>query len=164
MLARIAIAAAVLAVAAPAAYAACKRITGSGVAGVKPGMTHEQLRAAKKVGKLEPGCELAGPGERVAKLRKPLKGFVDYDQNSPRRVQTIAITRGGAARGVKVGDKAKWIRDAYPKAKFNHGTDETFGVTLVEVPKSDGGPLTFAVDTETKRVRIIGIPFIPFCE
>lgn len=159
------LAVAALALAAPLAYAACKRITGKGVAGVKPGMTHEQLRAAKKVGKLIPGCELAGPKEKAAKLRKPLRGFVNYSQTSPRRVETIIITgRGAHARGVQVGDKQKWIRHSFRKAKFDHSTDETFLITLVSVPKKDGGPLQFAVSTQTKRVVSIGIPHIAFCE
>jgi hypothetical protein len=34
----------------------------------------------------------------------------------------------------------------------------------VKIPKSGGGRLQFGVDTKTKKVTLIGIPSIPFCE
>jgi hypothetical protein len=43
-------------------------------------------------------------------------------------------------------------------------TEEVFGITLVKIPKNGGGRLQFAVDVDTKKVDLIGIPFIAFCE
>ncbi len=144
--------------------AAAKKITPSGVGGVKLGKTYAQLRDQELVGKIRKGCELGGPNTRSAPLRPPLKGGVDFTLSVPRKVTNIAIRGGASARGVGIGAKIAKIKSAYPKAKVDHSTDETFGITLVKIPKGGGGRLQFAVDTTTKKVRLIGIPFIPFCE
>ncbi len=144
--------------------AAAKKITPAGVGAVKLGKTYEQLREQGLVGKIRKGCELAGPSARSAPLRAPLKGGVDFTPRAPRKVTNIAIRGGARARGVGIGAKIAKIKAAYPKAKVDHSTDETFGITLVKIPKGGGGRLQFAVDTTTKKVRLIGIPFIPFCE
>ena len=34
----------------------------------------------------------------------------------------------------------------------------------MRVPKSGGGALEFALDTRTRRVTLIGVPAIAFCE
>lgn len=145
--------------------AATIRITPSGVDGVKLGATHAALRAKGLVGPMRRGCELAGPNTRAAALRAPLKGSVELTMRAPRRVRTITIRGGTAtARGVGVGDTAADIRAAFPKAKFDHSTDDTFRITLVRVPKRGGGRLQFAVGTTSGKVELIGIPAIPFCE
>jgi hypothetical protein len=48
--------------------------------------------------------------------------------------------------------------------KIEHATEDMFGITLAQVPRSDGGKFQFAIDVDTKRVTSIGIPFIVFCE
>ena len=122
------------------------------------------LRKKNLVGKIGPGCELGGPNTRSAKLKSPLKGFVNFTQKSPRKVTDITITGGATARGVGIGATTPDIKAAYPKAKEDHSTDDTFGVTLVRVPKSDGGRIMFAVDTTSGKIVQIGIPTIGFCE
>lgn len=148
----------------PTARVAAKRITGAGVGQVKLGMTHKALRERRLVGRLRPGCELGGPETRSARLRSPLRGQVDYTLTTPRRVTNIAVTRGARARGVKVGDRIRDIRAAYDTVKVNRKTEEIFGVWLVRVPRSAGGRITFSVPVDTKRIAMIGVPFIPFCE
>ena len=123
-----------------------------------------ELRDKGLVGKLRPGCELGGPNTRSARLRSPLRGIVDFTQTNPRKVTNITILRGARARGVKVGDRIRDIRDAYPKAKVNRQTEDVFGVWLVRVPRNGGGRITFSVPVDTKRIDRIGVPFIPFCE
>ena len=144
--------------------AAPQKITPAGVGAVKLGKTFRALRRAGLVGKLRRGCPLGGPNTRSARLRSPLRGSVDFTRTTPRKVRNIAIRGGATARGVGVGDRRADIRAAFPKARFDHGTDETFGVTLVRIPKNGGGRLQFAVDVDTRRVTLIGVPVIAFCE
>jgi hypothetical protein len=140
------------------------KITPSGVGGVKIGSSYTKLRTKNLIGKIRPGCELGGPNTRSARLKSPLKGQVNFTQTSPRKVTDITITGGATAKGVGIGATIPDIQAVYPKAKVDHNTDETFGVTLVTVPKSGGGKITFAVDTTTDKVTTIGVPFIAFCE
>src|SRR4051812_7045477 len=81
---------------------AAKKITRSGVDGVKLGMTYAQLADAGRIGPIRPGCELA-PNTRGARLRAPLRGSVDFSRNAARRVTNITVTGGASARGVHVG-------------------------------------------------------------
>ncbi len=148
----------------PTARIAAKAITNERVGQVRLGMTHQELRDAGLVGVLRRGCELEGPDERIARLRSPLRGFVEYTDTAPRRVTNILVTRGARARGVGVGDRIKDIKDAYPGAKVNKQTEDVFGIWLVRVPKAAGGLIRFAVPVDTKRISAIGVPAIPFCE
>jgi hypothetical protein len=144
--------------------AAAPKITKQGVDGVKLGARFTTLRAAGKVGKLRPGCELGGPNTRSARLRPPLKGSVDFTLTTPRKVTDISVTGGATARGVGIGSTIAQIRSAFPKAKVDHSTEAIFGITLVKVPKGGGGRLQFAVPTTTGKATLVGIPFIAFCE
>jgi hypothetical protein len=146
------------------AYAATKKVTPSGVGGVKLGKTHKALRSAGLVGPLRKGCPLAGPQSRSAALRRPLKGSVDYTQSAPRRVVAIAISGGAEARGVGIGDSRAAVKAAYPKVKFDTRTRQTFGIILAKVPENGGGRLQFAIDAKTNKVLLIGVPRIRFCE
>jgi hypothetical protein len=141
-----------------------KKITPSGVGAIKVGASYDQLRAAKLVGPLQPGCELAGPNLRTARLSAPLSGAVNLSGGSPRKVTGIVVTGGATARGVGVGASATKIRKAFPKARFDHSTDRMFAITLVTIPKSGGGRLQFALGTITKTVTEIAVPSIAFCE
>ena len=153
-----------LMLAVPASALAPHKITRNGVGQVKLGMTFKELHDKGLVGRLRRGCELGGPDTRIARLRSPLRGAVDFTQTTPRKVTNITILRGARARGVKVGDRIRDIKDAYPKAKVNKQTEEVFGVWLVRVPRDGGGRITFSVPVDTKRIDRIGVPFIPFCE
>ena len=141
-----------------------KAITPAGVNGVKLGKKFSKLRQQGLVGPLRPGCEL-GINTRSAKLKPPLEGSVNFTTDSgPRRVTDIQITGGGKARGVGVGSTKAEIKDAYPKARFDHSTEEVFAITLVRISKKAGGKLQMAVRLDTKKVTLIGIPGLAFCE
>jgi hypothetical protein len=141
-------------------------ITASGVGEVELGTTYRTLHRHELVGKLRHGCELGGPNTRAAKLRRPLRGVVDFTLNNPRRATDITVTKGGAARGVGIGDSIKDIKKAFEHAKVDHSTDHTFGITLVRVQKKHSSKtrFTFGVSTKSHHVRMIGIPFIAICD
>jgi hypothetical protein len=156
-----------LAAAAPADTSrhAATTFNGKGAGEVQLGEKFTSLRAAGLVGRLRPGCELGGPDTRSAKLKPPLKGFADLTtRRRPRRVRSISLTGGATARGVGIGSTIAPIKAAFPGAKVDHGTEEVFGLTLVNVSKAAGGRFHFAVDVQTKKTTRIGIPVIPFCE
>lgn len=146
------------------AGAAPPEITRSGVGAVKLGKTYKQLRRQKLVGKIRRGCELGGPNTRSAALRKPLRGTVDFTQNRKRKVTNITIFGGAKARGVGRGGTLSQIQDAFPNAQVERGAEETLGVTLVNIPRSDGGKFQFALDVRTEKVTAIGVPYIAVCE
>ena len=141
-----------------------QRITRNGVGELRIGMTKKQARDMGLVWRTRPGCELSGPGARSARLKVPLKGSVNYTKTKPREVRDITIKGGAEARGVGIGDRIRDIKDAYPKAKVDHSTDETFGITLVKIPRDGGGKLRFGVSTKTHKITLIGVPYIAFCE
>ena len=140
-------------------------ITPAGVGGVKLGARYSALHAAHLLGKVQRGCELAGPQARSAKLVAPLNGSVNLTDTSPRKVASIAIRgRRATARGIGVGSTLIALRKAFPKAVFDHSTEAVFAITLVKVPKGAGGRLQFALDTKTRKVTEIAIPAIAFCD
>jgi hypothetical protein len=141
-----------------------QHITPSGVGQVKLGKTYKQLHNKHLIGSIRHGCELGGPNTRAARLRAPLKGSVNFTLTSPRKVTDITVAGGATARGVGIGATIAQIKAAFPKAKVDHTTDQTFLLTLVHIPKSGGGKLTFAVSTKTHKTTLVGIPIIAFCE
>jgi hypothetical protein len=131
---------------------------------VRLGRTYQSLRRAGLLGTVRPGCELGGPRTRSALLRPPLRGSVDLTIGSPRRVASISVGAGAAARGVGIGDRASEIRAAFRQAGARRSGGPLFDLDFVRVPRGGGGPLVFGIDSKTNRVSIIGIPRIPVCE
>ena len=143
--------------------ASVAKITPKGVGAVKLGATNTKLRQRHLIGRLHRGCPLA-PNTRSARLLKPLKGSVDFNRKTPRRVADIVVTGGAKARGVGIGATISDIQNAFPSAIIDHSTEPTFKLTLVRIPRNGGGRIQFAVPKSTHRVSLIGVPFIPFCE
>jgi hypothetical protein len=139
------------------------KVTPRGVGGVKIGAMFTKLHRRHLVGRLHLGCELA-PNTRSARLLAPLKGSVDFTRETPRTVADIQVKGGARARGVGIGATIADIQHAYPKAIIDHGTEQTFEITLVKIPRNGGGRIQFAVPLSTQRVSLIGVPFIAFCE
>ena len=157
----------VIGVAAAVAAAAplpAEKVTKDGVGQVKRNMTHKELREQGLVGRLRPGCELGGGATRSARLLAPLRGQVNYTLTNPRLAKIIIVRRGATAKGVGRGDTIPEIKAKFPHARVNKQTEEVFGLWLVTVPKRDGGKFQFAVDADTERVTLIGVPIITFCE
>ena len=89
---------------------------------------------------------------------------MNFTLTSPRKVTDITIRGGAKARGVGIGATIPQIKAAFPKAKVDHSTEDVFGLTLVRIPKGGGGRIKFAVDVDTHKVTLIGVPIIAFCE
>ncbi len=155
---------AAVAAARPAAPLPAKKVTKDGVGQVKRNMTHKELREQGLVGRLRPGCELGGGATRSARLLAPLRGQVNYTLTNPRLAKIIIVRRGATAKGVGRGDTIPQIKAKFPHARVNKQTEDVFGLWLVTVPKRDGGKFQFAVDADTERVTLIGVPIITFCE
>ena len=145
------------------AYAAAPAITADGAGDVELGAKAFDLRQAGLIGQVRHGCELA-PHTRAAKLKPPLEGQVNFTLTMPRLADNISITGGAKASGVGVGSRKHDIRAAFPHVNFDHNTDDVFGITLAKIPRRDGGKFQFATDIATKKVTLIGVPFIAFCE
>lgn len=162
----VATAVAVLALGPAAAIAAApKKITSKGVGQVKLGKTFTQLRQQHLVGLLRDGCELSGPNTKFSKLRSPLRGTVDWSKTATRKARRVTITGGSAAaRGVRIGDKLADVKDAFPKAKVDHAAEPIFGITLAKIPKNGGGSIWFGIPTDTKKISMIGVPNLSFCD
>ena len=141
-----------------------QKITPSGVGQVQIGKTYTELHDKGLIGKIQKGCELAGPKARAAQLKAPLVGSVNLSSSHPRKITDITISGGAKARGVGVGATIARIKKAFPSAKVDHSTDKQFELTFVRVPKGGGGKLEFGVSTKTHKVTVIGVPFIAFCE
>jgi hypothetical protein len=148
----------------PAGPLPAKKVTKDGVGQVKRNMTHKELREKGLVGRLQPGCELGGGATRSARLLAPLRGQVNYTLTNPRLAKIIIVRRGATAKGVGRGDTIPQIKAKFPHARVNKQTEEVFGLWLVTVPKRDGGKFQFAVDADTERITLIGVPIITFCE
>lgn len=159
----LAVAALLAATAIGVADAAAPKITNKGAGRVKLHRTFKALHDAHLVGRLRRGCELAGPNLRVARLRAPLHGSVEFFKPRLRAFQ-ITVTGGAKARGVGVGATIAQIRAKFPKAKVDHSGESTFGLTFVNVPRGGGGRLQFGVSTRTHRTTMIGIPALALCE
>jgi hypothetical protein len=151
------------------AMAAPQKITFKGVGQLKLGMTFKQARDLHLVGKLHKGtCDAAGPSALpFARLRSPLRGSVEFTQGTPHRVNDITIRRGARARGVGVGDRLKDIKAKFPKRQVDHSQEDVFRAFFVFIPKANPPgklKLMFIIDSDTKKISSIGVPFVPVCE
>jgi hypothetical protein len=139
-------------------------VTPHRVGPVKLGASYASLHEAGLIGRQRVGCDLEGPGTRAALLRAPLRGVVELTRKEPRRVKSIIVTRHATARGLAIGARRGKVEHAFPKATFDKSVQDTFGITLVRVPKDGGGKLQMALDAKTGRLTEFGIPYIRFCE
>jgi hypothetical protein len=146
-----------------AAYAAAPAITADGVGDVELGRKASKLKEAGLIGRLRDGCELA-PNTRTAKLKAPLQGEGQFhaDQATPRqrhhRPRWGQSLRGGGwivqARD-QGGLSAREVRPRHGGRVRDHPRQD---------PKVRRRQFQFAVDVGTKKVTLIGVPFIAFCE
>jgi hypothetical protein len=147
---------------AAAIAAAPQKITPAGVGQVKLGMTFSQLRQQHLIGKLHKGtCDAAGPNASpFAKLRSPLKGIADFTKTVPHKLTDVSVRGGAKARGVGVGDSLAKVKSRFPKRKIVHD----IGLIFVNVPNTAHIKEQLILDESTKKVTVVGVPFVALCE
>ncbi|HET8756997.1 MAG TPA: hypothetical protein VFM58_13350 [Solirubrobacteraceae bacterium] len=152
-----------------ATAAAPQKITFKGVGQVKLGKTFKSLRNAGLVGKLHKGrCDAAGSNALpFARLRSPLQGTVEFTKGRPHRVNDITVRGGAKARGVGIGDKLRDIKAKFPKRTIDRTQEDVFRAFFVFVPRADPPgaiKMMFIIDSDSRRISSIGVPFVPVCE
>lgn len=147
------------------AVAAASPIAKPGQVGeLKLGDTAASLQDRGLIGSLEPGCEL-DPGQRVANLQAPLKGFAVFFHGG-KRLSSLVI-EGGAktAAGIGIGSSVRAVREHYPNARYDRpGSLEPFPQGFVWVNSLRKPKMTFVIDASSKRVLTINVPSPNFCE
>ena len=147
----------------PAATAAAPpKIKPAGVGQVKLGMTFKQLRQKHLVGKLHKGtCDAAGPNASpFARLRSPLSGQANFTRSVPHKLTDISIRGGARARGVGVGDSLAKVKARFLKRQIRHD----LGLIFVDIRKTSNIKEQFILDQGTRKVSVIGVPFVALCE
>jgi len=151
----------------PGAVAAAAKtpiVSAGGVGAVKLGASASTLRRKNLIGKPRKGCELE-PGQRVAPLRAPLKGWATFAAGG-HGVTSLSI-EGGAetARHIAVGSTAAEARSAYPNAHYEApGTAEPFAQGFLWFPSLAHPKMTFVVEPGSRTVEAITVPAPAFCE
>lgn len=150
-------------VAAPSAFAAL-RVTPHGVGQVRLGATAEALHRKGLIGNLRKGCEF-DPGQRIAPLRAPLRGWVVFESDS-KGLRAFTIDGGAeTTRHIVVGSTAAEARNAYPDALYEApGTAKPFAEGFLWVPNLSKPKLTMIIDPGTLLVEVISVPSPNFCE
>lgn len=134
------------------------------VGGIHLSETIASLSERKLIGGLKPGCEL-DPGQRVAKLKPPLKGTAIFFHGG-KRLSSLTI-EGGAetAKGIAVGSTVAKARKAYPNARYDRpGSAEPFVEGFLWVNRPSNPKMTFVIEPHSKRVEAIDLPSPSFCE
>jgi hypothetical protein len=131
---------------------------------IQLGDTIASLSKRKLIGGLKPGCEL-DPGQRVAKLKSPLKGFAIFFHGG-KRLSSLVV-EGGAetAKHIRVGSTVREAKQAYPAAEYDRpGNVEPFAEGFLWVNDSSNPKMTFLIEPNSKRVEAIDLPSPNFCE
>ena len=156
--------AAVTASSAAAAGAQTPVVTTSGVGAIRLGATPAALRQKNLIGNLRKGCELE-PGQRVAPLRAPLRGWATFAAHG--HGLTGLTIEGGAetVRHIAVGSTAAEARAAYPQARYQApGTAKPFAQGFLWIPNLTQPKMTLVVDPGSRTVEAITVPAPAFCE
>jgi hypothetical protein len=146
----------------PATAAAAPTVTGQGVGALRLGAGVRSLHRRHLIGRLQPGCEL-DPGQRVARLRQPLRGFAIFHG---KRLRSITISGGArTARGIGIGSTPSEARQAYPNAEYvPPGQADPFEDGFFWVNDSVHPHFTFTVDAQSLVISQINVPWPAFCE
>jgi hypothetical protein len=139
-------------------------ITPHGIGALRLHATVKSLHRKGVIGGLRKGCEL-DPGQRVAPLRAPLRGWAVFSSGG-NRLSAFTI-EGGAetARHIGIGSPAAEARKAYPDALYEGpGTVEPFAEGFLWVPNLSKPKLTMIIEPGFRQVEAISVPSPNFCE
>jgi hypothetical protein len=139
-------------------------ITRHGIGALRLGATVKVLHRKGLIGGLRKGCEL-DPGQRVAPLRAPLRGWAVFE--SGRKGLRAFTLEGGAetARHIGIGSTAAEARKAYPDALYEApGAAKPFAEGFLWVPNLSKPKLTMIIEPGTRQVEAISVPSPNFCE
>jgi hypothetical protein len=144
--------------------AAAPFITSQGVGALRIGATVKTLHQKHLIKRLRKGCEL-DPGQRVAPLRSPLKGWAIF-AGGKSRLSAVTIEAGAETKKhIKVGSTAKAARAAYPQALFQApGTVEPFPVGFLWIPNLNHPRISMIIKPNSLRVESISVPAPNICE
>jgi hypothetical protein len=133
-----------------------------GVRRIQVGRTFAYLRSRGLVGRLGPGCELAGPGQDFsADILGRLRGSVEF--NAQRRAVAVSVTRGAVtSRGIGIGARLARVKQVYPRARYR--LDPVFRVYFVRIPRRGNPAFTIVISGQTRRVTALAAPVLPVCE
>ena len=81
-----------------------------------------------------------------------------------RYIETTMNPTTAPMKTISNGSTKRQVRRSYPGASFRHSTEDVFGITLVNVPRGDGGKLQMGISVDTKRVIVFAVPHLAFCE
>jgi hypothetical protein len=139
-------------------------ITPHGVGQLHLGATVASLHRRHLIRGLHPGCEL-DPGQRVARLRPPLKGFAVFAAGK-KRLTSIAIDAGAeTVKHIGIGSTPKEARAAYPNALYKPpGSLEPFAEGFLFINNIAHPKMTFIFDSKTHLISEIDVPAPNFCE
>jgi hypothetical protein len=139
-------------------------VNSHGVGRVHLGDTVRSLHRRHLIGRLRPGCEL-DPGQRIARLRPPLRGFAVFTHPN-NRVFSVSVTAGAeTARGIGIGDTPHAALQAYPNAQYDPpGTAQPFPQGFVWVNSPQHPKMTFTVSPDSHRISELSVPAPNFCE
>jgi hypothetical protein len=128
------------------------------------GDTVRSLHERHLIRGLRPGCEL-DPGQRVASLRRPLKGTAIFFHGGTRLSALIVTAGARTARGVEIGSTVKEARRAYPNAQYDPPrTVHPFFEGFIWVNRPRDARMTFTIDPESRLVSSIDVPNPAICE
>lgn len=142
-------------------------LTERGVGGLRLGRTLSEVRRAKLIGRVRPGCELVRPRPYWARLRSPLRGSATFTgSRGTSRLDALLITSGAVTdRGVRIGSTAAQVLRAYPEAKVqNSRPGDPLQFSAIQVTRGGRSRLWFMLDRPRGRVLSFEIPGPQFCE
>lgn len=127
-----------------------------GLGRLKIGIRLEDAQKSRLVGKDRPGCELAGPGERIAPLIGSAQGFAYFFDGI---LQAISITSGATTpEGISVGATVADVQRTYgQRFRVAVDVDSVFEAIFVRVERQNRPIYGMTANLETNRIESLSV-------